>query len=54
MTSPTPGYAAEHLQRAGRGRIFDSVIDLVGDTPLVRLPRLTAQIQPKGEGVAKL
>ena len=54
MTTPTPGYAAEHLQRAGRGRIFDSVIDLVGDTPLVRLPRLTAQIQPKGEVVAKL
>jgi cysteine synthase A len=54
MTDLTPGYAADHLKRAGRGRIYDSVIDLVGDTPLVRLPRLSAQIQPRGEVVAKL
>jgi cysteine synthase A len=47
-------YAADHLKRAGRGRIYDSVIDLVGDTPLVRLPRLSAQIKPLGEVVAKL
>ena len=53
MTQP-PDYAAENLKRAGRGRIFDSVIDLVGDTPLVRLPRLSAQIKPLGEVVAKL
>ncbi len=50
----TADYAADHLKRAGRGRIYDSVIDLVGDTPLVRLPRLTAQIKPLGEVVAKL
>ena len=50
----TPDYAADHLKRAGRGRIYDSVIDLVGDTPLVRLPRLSAQIKPLGEVVAKL
>jgi hypothetical protein len=24
----------------GRGRIHDSVLELVGDTPLVRVPRL--------------
>jgi cysteine synthase A len=54
MTTQPPGYAAEHLKRAGRGRIYDSVIDLVGDTPLVRLPRLSAQIKPLGEVVAKL
>ena len=53
MTQPLD-YAADHLKRAGRGRIFDSVIDLVGDTPLVRLPRLSAQIKPLGEVVAKL
>jgi cysteine synthase A len=53
MTQPLD-YAADHLKRAGRGRIFGSVIDLVGDTPLVRLPRLSAQIKPLGEVVAKL
>ncbi len=46
--------AAARFRRAGRGRIYDSVLDLVGDTPLVRLPRLTAELKPKGEVVAKL
>ena len=44
----------DRFQRSGRGRIYDSVIDLIGDTPLVRLPRLTAELKPKGEVVAKL
>jgi len=48
-TQPNPRYA-----RTGRGRIYDSVLDLIGDTPLVRLPRLTAELRPKGEVVAKL
>ena len=30
------------------------MLDLVGDTPLVGLPRLTAELKPKGEVVAKL
>ena len=47
-------YDAANLKRQGRGRIYDSVIDLIGDTPLVRLPRLSAQIKPRGEVVAKL
>lgn len=47
-------YDAARLKRSGRGRIYDSVIDLIGDTPLVRLPRLSAQIKPRGEVVAKL
>jgi cysteine synthase A len=50
----TDAYEAHNLSRSGRGRIFDSVIDLVGDTPLVRLPKLSAQIKPLGEVVAKL
>ena len=41
-------------QRHGRGRIFPSIIDTIGDTPLVGLPRLSAQLKPKGEVVAKL
>src|SRR3954470_23224668 len=47
-------YDAERYGRRGRGRIYDSVLDLIGDTPLVRLPRLTAELKPKGEVVAKL
>ena len=38
----------------GRGRIYSSITDTIGDTPLVRLPRLTAELKPKGEVVAKL
>jgi cysteine synthase A len=30
------------------------MLDLVGDTPLVRLPRLTEELRPKAEVVAKL
>ncbi len=47
-------YDAARYARAGRGKIFDSVLDLVGDTPLVRLPRLSAELKPRGEVVAKL
>src|SRR5215813_2486187 len=34
------------VQRAGRGRVFDSIVDAIGDTPLVRLRRL-----PQAQGV---
>ena len=47
-------YDAARFKRAGRGKIYDSIIDTIGDTPLVRLPRLTAELKPKGEVVAKL
>jgi cysteine synthase A len=53
MPSSTP-YDAARYKRAGRGKIYDSIIDTIGDTPLVRLPRLTAELKPKGEVVAKL
>jgi cysteine synthase len=56
MDDATPDkiYDAARYRRSGRGKIFDSVLDLIGDTPLVRLPRLTAALKPKGEVVAKL
>ncbi len=56
MADATPDkiYDAARYRRAGRGKIFDSILDTVGDTPLVRLPRLTAALKPKGEVVAKL
>jgi cysteine synthase A len=47
-------YDASRFKRAGRGKIYDSIIDTVGDTPLIRLPNLTREIQPKGEVLAKL
>lgn len=47
-------YDATRFKRAGRGKIYDSIIDTIGDTPLVRLPRLTAELKPKGEVLAKL
>ena len=54
MDSAAHDYDAARYRRAGRGRIFDSIIDTIGDTPLVRLPRLTAALKPKAEVLAKL
>jgi cysteine synthase A len=51
MDSP---YDASAHKRSGRGKIFDSIIDTIGDTPLVRLPNLTRALKPKGEVLAKL
>ncbi len=53
-STPDNAYDAARYERAGRGRIFESIIDTIGDTPLVRLPRLTAALKPKAEVVAKL
>ncbi|MDH4385367.1 MAG: cysteine synthase A [Caulobacter sp.] len=50
---PKP-FDTARFSRSGRGRIFPSVIDLMGDTPIVALPRLTAELKPLGEVVAKL
>jgi len=56
MADATPDklYDAARYTRAGRGKIFDSILDTIGDTPLVRLPRLSAALKPKAEVVAKL
>ncbi|MNQ59291.1 O-acetylserine sulfhydrylase [compost metagenome] len=51
--SDTPYDASRH-KKAGRGRVYDSIIDTIGDTPLVRLPNLTAEYQPKATVLAKL
>src|SRR5882672_10456568 len=37
MDAPTTPSA---VQRPGRGRVFDSIVDAVGDTPIVRLRKL--------------
>jgi cysteine synthase A len=44
----------ERHRRQGRGKIYGSILDTIGDTPIVGLPRLTAELKPKGEVVAKL
>ena len=31
---------ASAVQRPGRGRVFDSIVDAIGDTPIVRLRRI--------------
>ena len=49
-----PQYDASRFRRNGRGKIYDSIVDTIGDTPLVRLPRLTAALKPKGVVLAKL
>jgi cysteine synthase A len=43
MDAPTPKAA---LHRPGRGRVFDSIVDAIGDTPIVRLNKL-----PKMHGI---
>ncbi len=52
--TPDKVYDAARYRRAGRGKIYDSILDTVGDTPLVRLPRLTAALKPKAEVLGKL
>jgi cysteine synthase A len=54
MDSAATDYDAHRYKRAGRGKVFDSILDTIGDTPLVGLPRLTAQLKPKGIVLAKL
>jgi cysteine synthase A len=54
MDSAAKDYDAARYKRAGRGKIYDSILDTIGDTPLIRLPRLSAELKPKGEVVAKL
>jgi len=47
-------YDAARFKRAGRGKVYDSIVDTIGDTPLIRLPNLTAELKPKAEVLAKL
>ncbi|MFZ5669597.1 MAG: cysteine synthase A [Pseudomonadota bacterium] len=47
-------YDAARYRRAGRGKIFESILDTIGDTPLVRLPNLTAELKPLATVLAKL
>jgi len=54
MDAKPDTYDAARFRRAGRGRIYESIIDTIGDTPLVRLPRLSAELGSKATVLAKL
>ena len=40
--------------KPGRGRIYASILDTIGDTPLVRLPRLSEHFKARADVLAKL
>jgi cysteine synthase A len=42
MTAKT-GFGSVRLDKPGRGRIYDSIVETIGNTPLVRAPYLAAQ-----------
>ncbi len=46
--------ASPAVTRQGRGRIYDSITDTIGHTPLVRLSRLAAEKNCRAELLAKL
>jgi cysteine synthase A len=52
MTQPSATDAAPHLQF--RGRIYESILDTIGATPLVRLGKLAQHYGVKADLVAKL
>ncbi|HEY0051773.1 MAG TPA: cysteine synthase A [Caulobacteraceae bacterium] len=49
----TPYDASSHATK-GRGRVYPSILDTIGDTPIVGLPRLSAELKPRAEVLAKL
>jgi cysteine synthase len=50
----TASPAADATYRPGRGRVFDSIVDAIGDTPIVRLRRLPQQHGVNATILAKL
>ena len=44
---------SRHL-KSGRGKVYPSIVETIGDTPLVGLPRLSEEFRPKGRVLAKL
>jgi cysteine synthase A len=52
--SDLTAYDPARHRKAGRGKVYESVLDTIGDTPLVGLPRLSAELDPKARVLAKL
>ncbi|MDI6624252.1 MAG: cysteine synthase A [Brevundimonas sp.] len=53
MSDAPPYDPSRHLKR-GRGKVYSSILDTIGDTPLVGLPRLSAEHRSKATVLAKL
>ena len=47
-------YDASRHTKSGRGKVYASILDTIGDTPLVGLPRLSAEYKPVATVLAKL
>ena len=54
MSDANPAYDASRHLKQGRGKVYDSILDTIGDTPIVGLPRLSAEFAPKATVLAKL
>ena len=54
MSDLPPAYDADRHATRGRGKVYDSIIDTIGDTPIVGLPRLSAEFGAKARVLAKL
>ncbi len=50
-SQPSP---VAHAPQPGRGRVFDSITDTIGDTPIVRLNRLPQMRGAQAQVLAKL
>jgi cysteine synthase A len=48
------GHPPLRLDRPGRGRIYDSIVETIGNTPLVRVPRLSAEERLAADLLLKL
>ena len=54
MTQTTSQPAAASSSKAGRGRVYPSITDAIGDTPLVKAPKLSAHHGARAEVLLKL
>ena len=54
MSDASSAYDPSRYAKAGRGKVFPSILDTIGDTPLVGLPRLSAEYKPQATVLAKL
>ncbi|MDC7683207.1 cysteine synthase A [Asticcacaulis sp. BYS171W] len=54
MPDSLPAASTSRYARKGRGKVFESILDTIGDTPLVKLPRLSEAYGAKATVLAKL
>ena len=52
--APLKSQPVADAPRPGRGRVFDSITDTIGDTPIVRLNRLPRMNGAQAQVLAKL